>query len=86
MKIESYNSNRYIHVTDNPRVDYWWDNTLQQIAAKKTIQQLILIKDSVVLQCATMCIGQPINCCPDSLLSNNLDCLFANDFECLVGN
>lgn len=86
MKIESYNNNRYIHVTNAPNVDFWWDNLLQQIANKNTIQQMVLTKDSVILECATVCVGNPINCCDDSLLANNLDCLFDNNYNCLTHN
>lgn len=85
MKVESYN-NRYIHVTDSPNVDFWWDNLLQQIANKDTIQQSVLVKDAITLSCGTICAGAPINCCDDSLLANNLDCLFTNDYECLAHN
>jgi hypothetical protein len=86
MKIESYNNNRYIHVTDAPKTDFWWDNTLQQIVVKSVVNQLSLTKDSIVLQCATVCIGEPINCCGDSLLANNLDCLFDNNYDCIGSN
>mgnify|MGYP001174285790 CR=1 FL=1 len=85
-KITSYNSNRYINVVNAPNVNFWWDNTLQQIVPTSTIQQMVLNKDAVTLQCATVCIGEPINCCEDSLLSNNLDCLFTNDYECVGSN
>ena len=86
MKIDSYNNNRYIHVTDAPKVDFWWDNLLQQIVTKSVVNQLSLSKDSIVLQCATVCVGDPINCCDDSLLANNLDCLFDNNYECIGSN
>lgn len=86
MKIESYNNNRYIHVTDFPSVDFWWDNLLQQFASKSSVQQLVLNRDEIALSCATICAGSPINCCEDSLLANNLDCLFTNDYECIVSN
>jgi hypothetical protein len=86
MKIQSYNNNRYIHVTEGRNVDFWWDNLLQQIAQKNVIQQMVLVEDGLQLECATVCVGNPINCCEDSLLANNLDCLFSNDYVCLTSN
>lgn len=86
MKITSYNNNRYIHATNSPNVDFWWDNTLQQIVPKSVIQQMVLAKDKLVLECGTICTGAPIVCCEDSLAANNLDCLFTNDYECIGGN
>lgn len=86
MKIQSYNSNRYIHVTEGRNVDFWWDNLLQQIVQRNVIQQMVLVEDGLQLECATVCVGNPINCCDDNLLANNLDCLFSNDYVCLTSN
>lgn len=85
MKIELYNA-RYVHVTNVPNVDFWWDNILGQVVPKATIQQLVLAKDSLTLSCGSVCVGSAINCCDDSLLANNLDCLFTNDYDCLTAN
>lgn len=85
MKIESYN-NRYIHVTNFPNVDFWWDNIFKQVVPKTQIQQLVLAKDTLTLTCGAICVGEPINCCEDSLLANNLDCLYTNDYDCINHN
>lgn len=85
MKIESYNNNRYIHVTSYA-LNYWWDNLLKQVMNSSVINQMALTKDDLVLQCATVCVGDPINCCDESLLANNLDCLFDNNYQCIGSN
>jgi hypothetical protein len=87
MRVESYNNNRYLHITKKSSgVDYWWDTALSRIVPKATIQNLVLIKNEIILGCGTLCEGPTINCCDDSLLANNLDCLFSNDSSCLLAN